>query len=109
MTKDQYPTGEWRMWYVLKIDYEYPAGADKQSKLVVYPEFKKAQLALDRLKLSYQLNAPIRVKNDKMIRITGAWLYESFKEEYWRALDAVESDDGMLMDEARAVEIDIDQ
>ena len=95
------------MWYVLKIDYCTPDATETQTKMLSYPDLTAAQAVFDHLELSYQFNEPVRVKGGKMVKATGIWLYESFKDHYQAAIDAVTSGKATLVDEAREVEIDL--
>jgi hypothetical protein len=95
------------MWYVLKIDYSTTDAPETRTKMLGYPDLTAARAVFDHLELSYQFNEPVRVKGGKMVKATGIWLYESFKDHYDAALEAVASGDVTLVDEAREIEIDL--
>jgi hypothetical protein len=95
------------MWYVLKIDYCTPDAPETRTKMLGYPNLTDAQAVFDHLELSYQFNEPVRIKGGKMVKATGVWMYESFKDHYAAALEAAASGTATLVGEAREIEIDL--
>jgi len=95
------------MWYLLKFDYSTSDASKTLTKFVGYSQFADAKQVFDHLELGYQLNTPLRAKGGKMINVSGAWLYESFKDHYPAAVEAVTAGTETLMYDAQEIEIDL--
>jgi len=96
------------MWYILKFEYTSPPDPEKRTKTLGYSTLPDAHRIFDQLEHGYQFYAPVRVQGDKKINVTGVWLYASYTENYDHAVDAANSGSGILVNEARALKISLD-
>ena len=95
-------------WYLAKIDYVSPAAPETKTRIQGYEHLTDAKSVFEKLDLSYQLGTLARLRGDKLIKVTGVWLYESFKFHLDDAVDAVKSGNADLLDEVHGIEIDIE-
>lgn len=96
------------IWYVLK--FTYTEEQDRGHPLVgmlAYENLDEAKGLFNELQASYRFNMPIRIKGGKVITVTDAWLYESFKFLYSDALKAANSDEATLMYRAEGIDLDL--
>jgi hypothetical protein len=96
------------VWYILKFDYVSPPGSETQTKIKGYEHLTESKRIFEQLELSYLFNVPMRVKEHETIRVTGAWLYESYKFKFEDAVDDVNSGNATLMCKAQGIEIDLE-
>jgi hypothetical protein len=96
-------------WYLVKVNYVSPADSETQTKIQGYQHLADARNMFEKLELSYQFDAQVRLRDGKLIKVTGAWLYQAFKFHLDEAVDAVNSGDAELMNEAHGIEIDIER
>jgi hypothetical protein len=95
------------MWHVLKLDYTTADASEMKTKMIGYGRLDVAEQIFNQLQLGYQLNATVRVKGGKGIKVKAVQLYESFKEHLADAIEAVKSQNATLMQEAKEVDLDI--
>lgn len=94
-------------WHILNVDYTASDSAETRNAMFPYISFSGAEKVFSQLNLSYQLELPIRIQNDKMIKVTRLQLYEVFKFEKADAINALKAGDGTLLCEAGGVDIDV--
>ena len=94
-------------WYVLRFEYACPENTDKRTKAVGYLSLDEAVEIFRKMELSYQYDVAMRVKGGALIKITAAGLYEVF--EFYRkdAIADVDLGKGVMLYEARDIEIDL--
>jgi hypothetical protein len=95
-------------WYLVKLDYVWPVAPETKTKIQAYESLTDAKSVFQKLELGYQLGTLARLRGDKLIKVTGVWLYESFKFHLDEAVDAVKSGNADLLYEAHGIEIDIE-
>ena len=95
-------------WYLVKFNYVSPENSETQTKIRGYEHVTDAKSMFVKLELCYQLDTQVRLRNGKLIKVTGAWLYQAFKLHLDEAIDAVNSGGADLLKEARGIEIDIE-
>jgi len=95
------------MWHVLKLDYTTADSSETKTKMIGYGRLEVAEHMFDHLELGYQLNATVRIKGGKGVKVEAIQLYESFKEHLVDAVEAVKSGNATLMQEAKEVDLDI--
>jgi hypothetical protein len=95
------------MWHVLKLDYTTAGSSETKTKVIGYGRLEVAEHVFNHLELGYQLNAIVRVRDGKGIKVKAVQLYESFKEHLADAVDAVTSGNATLTQEAKEVDLDV--
>lgn len=94
------------VWYIVKFAYVAEDNSP-HSGMLAYEQLGEAKELFNELQLSYRLNLPIRVKGGRVVTVTGAWLYESFKFLYSDALKAVNAGEATLMYQAEGIDMDL--
>lgn len=94
-------------WHILSIEYSSPGSPEAQTARVGYSSLEEAEKVFEQLQVSYRLDAPIRIANGKMIRVTALRLHEVFKFTRQEAIDALKAGGGQLLYEAQGVDVEI--
>ncbi|MGH7023666.1 MAG: hypothetical protein ACREEB_08760 [Caulobacteraceae bacterium] len=94
-------------WNILKIEYLSPGSPDVRTRVVAFMDLGAAEHLFSQLQLSYQFNAPVRVRGDEMITVKGLWLYQVSKFRRDDAIAALKSGEGTLLAEARGIDVEL--
>lgn len=96
------------MWNVLKFTYTYAGENTAHTKIQAYLHLDDAEAMFEHLRLAYQLDAPLKVKGGKRIKVTSVSLHSSFREDRREAEAEVKNGVARLIQEAHEIEIKLD-